>query len=62
MPLIRRRGEMGRLFIDPACMHITSDEIRVRENIAQERNIRGHAFEPEFAQRSGKPSHRIAEL
>ncbi len=55
------RSQRHRVFIQPARMQRARNEVRVRQDRLQERNIASHPLQPEFAQRPRRPSHRRGE-
>ena len=63
LPMTRRsRASVGDVLIHPARVDAAGDEIRVGQDVAQERDVGGDAVDPEFAQRTSGARHRGREI
>jgi hypothetical protein len=62
-PLIRTVGDQrGDVLVDPASVDVSGDEVRMREDAAEERDVGRDAFQSEFAERPRGPRHGPREV
>ena len=58
----RCRRELADPIVDPAGVDVAGDELGVREDVAQERQVGVGAAEFEFGQRAARAAHRVVEV